>query len=169
MTDEALVYLAMGCIKLRVLSVSLCPITDVGLRAIAGTLSSSTAAEILGTPALTFSFSDATNGYHPHPIASAFPLLPGARTRPVSESHAPVVVAGANANHSTVPSSPVSSSTLQQPAIVFGCKQLRVLEAAQCAEITDTGLAALAKNCVHVCAWLCLILCIAFYSDFAMH
>ncbi|VDK34758.1 unnamed protein product [Taenia asiatica] len=159
-TDEAMVHLAMGCHFLRALSISLCQITDAGLRALAGTLPPSTAAEMLGInlsapPAPLSASTHAGNGR-----ATRAP-----RHRPVSETSGGGGIGGFFANggaahrHSastsplTAPNSPSGwdAPILQpKPLVVAGCKELRVLEASQCIQITDAGLAALARNCVNL-------------------
>ncbi|BHF59303.1 F-box/LRR-repeat protein 20 [Sparganum proliferum] len=148
-TDEALIHLAMNCFPLSILSVSHCNITDVGLRALAGTLASSTAAEILGIAMPTTAATNAHNGAAPPPQ----------RTRPASEANAAVVFAFANGggagdtgNHrhsaATTPSSPKPEP--YKPLVVTGCKNLTVLEVARCFALTDSGLSALSRNCVHL-------------------
>uniref|UniRef100_A0A0V0J278 F-box/LRR-repeat protein 20 n=2 Tax=Schistocephalus solidus TaxID=70667 RepID=A0A0V0J278_SCHSO len=145
-TDEALIHLAMNCFPLSILSVSHCNITDVGLRALSGTLASSTAAEILG---IALPPAAAHNGAAPPP----------ARTRPASEANAAAVFAFANGgsagdpgNHrhsaATTPSSPKPEP--YKPLVVTGCKNLTVLEVARCFALTDSGLSALSRNCIHV-------------------
>lgn len=157
-----MVHLAMGCHFLRALSISLCQITDAGLRALAGTLPPSTAAEMLGInlsapPAPLSASTHAGNGR-----ATRIP-----RHRPVSETSGGgggiggfFANGGAAHRHSSASTSPLTAPnsppgwdapTFQsKPLVVAGCKELRVLEASQCIQITDAGLAALARNCVNV-------------------
>ena len=154
----------MGCPFLRALSISLCQVSDTGLRALAGTLPPAAAAEMLGIdlPASTMqpppqSLSSSTHG-NGRPRRTA-------RHRPVSETGGGFLVNGGSATHrhssastsplsATAPNSPNSgwdASVLQPKSVVIaGCKDLRVLEASQCFQITDAGLAALARNCVNV-------------------
>ncbi|VDM31104.1 unnamed protein product, partial [Hydatigera taeniaeformis] len=160
-TDEAMVHLAMGCHFLRALSISLCQITDAGLRALAGTLPPSTAAEMLG---INMSVPSAPLSASAHAGNGRATRTP--RNRPVSEtSGGGGGIGGFFANggtahrHSSASTSPLTApnspsgweaSSLQpKPLVVAGCKELRVLEASQCIQITDTGLAALARNCVN--------------------
>lgn len=166
-TDEALVHLAMGCPFLRALSVSLCQITDVGLRALAGTLTPSTAAEILGInpiagpPVHPFQRYHHHHNHHHTNGHPGFGGPGGRRLRPASESHHhqhhPHGGASANGNAThrnslalTAPSSPTGWWDEPKPLVVSGCRELRVLEASQCVQLTDAGLTALARNCNNV-------------------
>ncbi|VDD80607.1 unnamed protein product [Mesocestoides corti] len=154
-TDEALIHLAIGCQFLRALSISLCQITDTGLRALAGTLPPSTAAEILGI-ALPAPPSSALLAQISGNGATRAP-----RHRPFSETGGVGFFANGNTHrHSSATTTPLttpnSPSGWEGPAIqpksfsVVGCKELRVLEASQCIQLTDAGLAALARNCVNL-------------------
>lgn len=162
----------MGCPFLRALSISLCHITDAGLRALAGTLPSTTAAEMLGITLPTSGGGSAGGGGFQALSASAHAgngrSMRSARHRPVSEIGGGLFANGsggggvthrhssASAYPLTTPNSPsgwltASTSALQpKPLVIAGCKELRVLEVSQCVQITDAGLAALARSCVNV-------------------
>lgn len=167
-----MVHLAMGCPFLRALSISLCPITDAGLRALAGTLPPITAAEMLGIPLQPSGSSSGFHGLSASTHAGNGRSTRSARHRPLSETGGGFFSNGggggvgpaahrhssASAYPLTTPNSPSgwltsgsSASALQsKPLVIAGCKELRVLEASQCIQITDAGLAALARNCVNV-------------------
>lgn len=131
-TDEALVHLAIGCIKLRILSVSNCSITDSGLRALAGTLIPTAAAAILSSRA---NHPATVNGAsHRHRLRSASSNGVGDAGTAVSRVR---LISQCN---------PVSVTSTEPPTII-GCRQLTVLEVAHCDDITDVGLATLTKNC----------------------
>ncbi|CDS41060.1 fbxl20 [Echinococcus multilocularis] len=147
-TDEAMVNLAMGCHFLRALSISLCQITDAGLRALAGTLPPSTAAEMLGINLSAL----------PAPLSTSTHAGNGRVTR--FPRHRFFANGGAAHRHSSVSTSPLTAPNSPagwdapvpqpKPLVIAGCKELRVLEASQCIQITDAGLAALARNCVNL-------------------
>lgn len=160
-----MVHLAMGCPLLRALSISLCHITDAGLRALAGTLPPTTAAEMLGITLPTGS-SGVFQGLSTSTHTGNGRSMQSSRHRPVSETGGGLFTnrsggvahrhSSASAYPLTTPNSPSgwltgSTSALQpKPLVIAGCKELRVLEASQCIQITDAGLAALARNCVNV-------------------
>nr|CDS32125.1 fbxl20 [Hymenolepis microstoma] len=164
-TDEAMIHLAMGCPFLRALFISLCHITDAGLRALAGTLPPTTAVEMLGITLPTGS-SGGFQGLSTSTHAGNGRSMRSARHRPASETGGGLFANGsggvshrhssASAYPLTTPSSPSgwltgSASALHsKPLVIAGCKELRVLEISQCIQITDAGLAALARNCVNL-------------------
>ncbi|THD21082.1 F-box/LRR-repeat protein 2 [Fasciola hepatica] len=118
-TDEAMVYLATGCLELRVLALSHCAVTDVGLRALAGSLSPAAAASILGQSnhSIEDEASVAADG---DAVESD---LDGLRRR------------------QSLPTN-LTSTTLP-----VGCVNLTTLEIARCSAVTDIGLTAIARVC----------------------
>ncbi|CAH8585765.1 unnamed protein product [Schistosoma rodhaini] len=139
-TDEAMVHLSIGCPDLRVLAISHCPITDQGLRAIAGTLSPAAAAAIVGQATST----SQQNG---------IPLILPVVTSNGSVNHQDASSPNNNDNHgdrnSTVNNNRRqktndSNKTTLNPV---GCVSLTTLEVARCSAITDIGLSAIARVC----------------------
>lgn len=137
-TDEALVHLAIGCPDLRVLAVSHCSITDQGLRALAGALSPSAAATIIGHN----SFSGHQNGNSlVLPIPSSNENING---RESGHSFDQGVLSSEGQTETrrrrSMPSVPTSLT-------LVGCLNLTTLEVARCTAITDLGLSAVARVC----------------------
>ncbi|CAL8091215.1 unnamed protein product [Calicophoron daubneyi] len=138
-TDEAMVHLATGCPDLRVLAVSHCVITDMGLRALAGTLSPSAAASILGQ----------NGGQNRNALSmivpSQQPMVNGDANRRSSTGNGEVTGGGGgdqgNGNISRRRSPP------RAPIVPVGCVNLTTLEIARCSAVTDIGLTAIARVC----------------------
>ncbi|KAL3313779.1 F-box/LRR-repeat protein 20 [Cichlidogyrus casuarinus] len=141
--DQAMIYLAIGCSNLRVLCVSRCGITDIGLRALAGILTPSQAAQILGI-SLGSSSENAPNA--DTEMETEMLLVPYAINDRKQQVH-PLDFVLAQLGHSNVLQKNQRRYTPQQSLIVNGCRQLTTLEIAACSSITDNGCSALARNC----------------------
>ncbi|TPP66451.1 F-box and leucine-rich repeat protein 20 [Fasciola gigantica] len=145
-TDEAMVYLATGCLELRVLAVSHCAVTDVGLRALAGSLSPAAAASILGQ----------SNHSGPQSNRSALvlrvpiPPVSGNGRRSVQIEDEASVAADGDAAESDLDGLRRRQSlptNLTSTTLPVGCVNLTTLEIARCSAVTDIGLTAIARVC----------------------
>ncbi|KAG5449890.1 hypothetical protein CSKR_103674 [Clonorchis sinensis] len=137
-TDEAMVHLATGCTELRVLAVSHCSITDLGLRALAGTLSPTASASILGQ-----------NGAGAHQNGSALVLRVPAPPTANGSAHRSSVGENNGADGDAGSGETVSPRNRRRspPLPLVGCVHLTTLEIARCTAITDIGLTAVARVC----------------------
>ncbi|TGZ68722.1 hypothetical protein CRM22_004114 [Opisthorchis felineus] len=137
-TDEAMVHLATGCTELRVLAVSHCSITDLGLRALAGTLSPTASASILGQ-----------NGAGAHQNGSALVLRVPAPPTANGNAHRSSVGENNGADGDAGSGETVSPRHRRRspPLPLVGCVHLTTLEIARCTAITDIGLTAVARVC----------------------
>lgn len=145
-TDVAMVHLATGCPELRVLAVSHCAITDMGLRALAGTLTPTAAASVLGHANMVavHQNGDALVIRVPPPP----PTANGNVSRAVHESE--VSASGDDPQRTgreDTGECPSPSDAASSPLIPVGCVHLTTLEVARCTAITDIGLTAIARAC----------------------
>ncbi|CAH8549881.1 unnamed protein product [Dicrocoelium dendriticum] len=144
-TDVAMVHLATGCPELRVLAVSHCAITDMGLRALAGTLTPTAAASVLGHANMVavHQNGDALVIRVPPPP----PTANGNVSRAVNESE--VSASGDDPQRigrEDTRECPSPSDAASSPLIPVGCVHLTTLEVARCTAITDIGLTAIAPH-----------------------
>ncbi|KAF8561848.1 hypothetical protein P879_08472 [Paragonimus westermani] len=154
-TDEALVHLATGCTELRVLALSHCAITDIGLRAIAGTLSPTAAASILGPgesgglqngSALVLRVpSHASSNGHARLSAGEENEVAGAVAsgEDADQDRSGRGSALRRQSSLTIPTPPSPPA----PLAPVGCLHLTTLEIARCSAVTDIGLTAIARAC----------------------
>lgn len=126
-------YLASGCASLRVLALSHCAITDMGLRALARTLSQSAATSII-TQAVGHRHQQQNGG--------------GGHQAPGGMMHAESAAAADGDVRSPPRSSPDPAPS--PVLLLLGCTELTTLEIARCSAVTDSGLTDIARACKKV-------------------